>query len=162
MEIKIRKAEVRDFLDVQELHSMPQVYSGTLQLPLPNEEMWKKRISECPANLHFYVAEVDGKVVAFSGLNLEQNNRRRHVASIGIAVHDDWVNRRIGSALLANIIDVADNWLAIIRIELTVFHDNLAAIKLYEKAGFEKEGIHKKYAFRNGEFQDVIAMARIK
>jgi putative acetyltransferase len=45
---------------------------------------------------------------------------------------------------------------------LSVFFDNEKAIKLYEKFGFEKEGIIRKGAIRNGEYVDEIMMSRIK
>ena len=35
-------------------------------------------------------------------------------------------------------------------------------IALYEKFGFEKEGTHRRYAFRGGEYVDAYSMARIK
>jgi len=63
---------------------------------------------------------------------------------------------------MLEILDAADKWLNITRIELTVFTDNTAAITLYESFGFEAEGVHKAYAFRDGKFSDVVAMARIR
>ena len=57
---------------------------------------------------------------------------------------------------------VIEKWLNLARIELTVFTDNEAAIALYRKFGFEIEGTLRKYAFRDGEFVDAYAMARIK
>jgi putative acetyltransferase len=59
-----------------------------------------------------------------------------------MGVHDDFNGRGIGSALLAELIEAADEWLAIKRLELTVFTDNAPAIRLYEKFGFEMEGTH--------------------
>ncbi|MBU2864977.1 GNAT family N-acetyltransferase [Reinekea forsetii] len=141
---------------------MANAYSGTLQLPLPSEELWKQKLTNQSPFRHLFVAEVNGKVVAITGLMLEQNVRRKHVGSLGISVHDDYANKGIGTALMSKVIDIADNWMALLRLELTVFDDNKAAIKLYEKLGFEKEGVHKQYAFRNGRYCDVIAMARIK
>jgi putative acetyltransferase len=69
---------------------------------------------------------------------------------------------RDGKALMLEILDAADKWLNITRIELTVFTDNTAAITLYESFGFEAEGVHKAYAFRDGKFSDVVAIARIR
>lgn len=162
MSLVIRSVEARDYQQIQALHSQPSVYAGTLQLPMPSEELWKKRLSEPGDKVYNYVAEQDGKVVALSGLMLSEQVRRKHVAQIWITVHDDWQNRGIGTKLIQSVLDVADNWMNIQRIELEVYIDNTAAISLYEKAGFEKEGYHKSYAFKNGQYQDVISMARLK
>ncbi len=52
----------------------------------------------------------------------------------------------VGRALLKTVIDLADNWLNLKRIELTVYVDNERAINLYKKFGFEIEGESKAYA----------------
>ncbi|MCI0662689.1 MAG: GNAT family N-acetyltransferase, partial [Acidobacteria bacterium] len=81
---------------------------------------------------------------------------------IGMMVRDDWQGKGIGAAMMRAVIDLADKWLNLARIELTVFTDNEPAIALYRKFGFETEGTLRKYAFRDGEFVDAYAMARIK
>ena len=78
-----------------------------------------------------------------------------------MGVADDLSGRGIGTALLRALLDAADKWLDIRRIELTVFHDNERAIRLYERIGFEREGVLRAYAFRDGRYVDVIAMARL-
>jgi putative acetyltransferase len=40
--------------------------------------------------------------------------------------------------------------------------DNAAGIALYEKFGFEIEGTHRRFAFRDGEYVDAYSMARLK
>ncbi len=52
--------------------------------------------------------------------------------------------------MLEAAITLAENWLQLTRLELTVFADNEAALALYRKFGFELEGSHRQYAFRNG------------
>ena len=79
-----------------------------------------------------------------------------------MGVHDDHVGQGIGTALLAAIIDAADRWHAIRRLELTVYFDNLAAIRLYRRHGFESEGTLRDYAFKAGRYVDAMAMARIR
>jgi putative acetyltransferase len=59
------------------------------------------------------------------------------------------------------LLDWADHWAQILRIELTVFTDNAPAIALYRKFGFELEGTHRAYALRDGVYGDVYAMARL-
>lgn len=59
-------------------------------------------------------------------------------------------------------IDLADNWLNLYRLEMTVYTDNDKAIKLYQKFGFNIEGEAVNFAFRNGQFVNAYYMARIK
>ncbi len=79
-----------------------------------------------------------------------------------MAVRDDWQGKGVGTALMAACIDLADNWLNLTRLELEVYVDNEPAIRLYTKFGFEMEGTLRRNAFRNGEYVDSYAMARLK
>ena len=79
-----------------------------------------------------------------------------------MGVHDDFQGRGVGTALMKAALDLADNWLNLKRVELTVFADNARAVYLYEKFGFAVEGTHRAHAFRNGEYVDSYSMARIK
>jgi len=45
------------------------------------------------------------------------------------------------------------------KINLEVLSDNEAAIKLYEKFGFVREGVLKKHFWQNGIYKDVLVMA---
>src|SRR5439155_24610069 len=92
----------------------------------------------------------------------QYKGRRSHVGGIGLCVHDDFHRRGIGSALLAALIDLADNWLGLRRLELTVYVDNAPAIALYRKYGFVIEGTRRQDAFRDGVYVDSHAMARLQ
>jgi putative acetyltransferase len=108
------------------------------------------------------VAEVDGRVVGNLGLTPEGPDRRKHVASIGMAVHDDFQGQGVGTALMEAMIELAERWLGVSRIELTVYTDNAPAVALYKKFGFEIEGTAPRYAIRDGEYVDAYYMARVK
>jgi putative acetyltransferase len=60
------------------------------------------------------------------------------------------------------VLDLADNWLNLTRIELSVYTDNAAGLALYKKFGFEIEGTHRRYAFRGGRYVDAYSMARVR
>jgi putative acetyltransferase len=59
-------------------------------------------------------------------------------------------------------IDLADNWLNLTRLELEVYSDNETAVHLYERFGFEREGLMRQHAFRNGQYVDSLMMARLR
>jgi putative acetyltransferase len=127
--------------------------------------MWRKRIEEMPvgpttAEL-FVVAERAGRVVGNAGVHPLPHVRRRHAAGIGMAVAREAQRQGVGSALLAALIDWADNWAQLLRLELTVYTDNPGAIALYRKFGFVDEGVHRAYALRDGVYVDALAMARL-
>lgn len=163
MNIEIRRVEPGDYKAVQQVHAQPKALSGTLQLPFPSEEMWKKRLEEAGDQMYGLVACVEGEVVAMAGLNLfTKSPRRGHVGYLGMAVHDKWQSKGIGTALMKAAIDLADKWLNLSRLELTVYTDNEPALRLYKKLGFEIEGTHRKYAFRDGGYVDAYTMARVR
>lgn len=161
MTIQIRRTEVNDFKALQQIHAQPKAMAGTLQMPFPSEELWKQRLSHPPENFHTLVACIENEVVGTASLRL-CIGRRRHVASLGISIHDQWHGKGIGTALMQALLDLADNWLNLTRIELTVYTDNEPALALYKKFGFAIEGTHRQYAFRNGEYVDSYCMARLR
>lgn len=162
----IRRTQPGDAQGLHEIFSHPHVYSNTMQLPHPNIEKWTKRLQDVPNNVYSYVAVItengEEKVVGNLGFTQTDNPRCNHSGSFGMAVHYDYQGQGIGSALLATLIDLADNWLHIRRISLGVFTDNKSAIALYKKFGFIIEGEGVDYAYRNGEYVNVYFMARIK
>lgn len=125
-------------------------------------ETWRKRLSETTEGRYQLVACVDGEVIGCLGLETLTRSRMRHVGGFGMAVRDDWQLKGIGTALMEAALDLADNWLNLSRVELTVYTDNSAAIALHEKFGFEIEGTHRRHAFRDGAFVDAYSMARLR
>lgn len=160
--IQIRAREPRDVEALATIFACPSVIAGTLQLPYQSSELWRERVAQPPPDLHALVAELDGRVVGTLGLHLATNPRRRHTGSLGMAVHDNYQGRGVGSALLAATIDLAERWLGVTRLELNVYTDNAPALHLYEKFGFVIEGTLRQFALRDGTFIDAFTMARLR
>lgn len=156
----IRHAEPADLAAVKAIYDQPSVYANTLQLPYQPEAKWQSLFMPQPG---FYnlVAEVEGLVVGQLGLQVMQNARRRHVAEIGMGVAEPYQGQGIGSALLRAALDMADNWLALRRVELLVYTANEPAVALYERFGFEVEAELTDYAFQYGNYINALLMARV-
>ncbi|CDX04208.1 Acetyltransferase, GNAT [Desulfitobacterium hafniense] len=166
MEFYIRPIEIGDGKGINELRRMPGVFENILGIPSEQLKRNEDFIANLDANQHQFVAVArsqDGQevIIGHAGLTVYPNQRMRHSGGIGIMIHKDYQNQGVGSALLGRLVDIADNWLMLVRIELTVFADNARAIHLYERFGFEKEGVKRLAAIRNGKYEDEYLMARI-
>lgn len=161
LDVTVRATEPSDGQAIHEIMICPRVAANTLQLPWRPAEL-HRRWAEAQPDVYSFVAEVDGRVLGNLGLHVVQSPRRRDVASMGMSVHDDYQNRGVGSALMAAMVDLADNWLGLRRIELEVWTDNAPAVHLYEKFGFRIEGTGVQYARRAGQLVDAYFMARLR
>ena len=160
-DVLVRGATSDDMQEVADVLACPGVIRGTAQLPYTSLDSVKKRFADRDPGDRFLVAEVDGRVVGSLGLR-PGKARMAHVGSIGMAVHDDFQGRGIGTALVEAAVDLADNWLNLKRLGLSVFTDNAPAIHLYKNFGFEVEGTLRAHVLREGEYVDTYAMARIR
>jgi putative acetyltransferase len=160
-DVTVRATRLDDVAAITEIMNLPGVRHGTLRQPFQSVEKTRKFIESASPNDIQVLAEWRGRIIGNAGLH-RKVGRQLHAASLGIGIHDDFAGKGVGSVLLSALIDAADNWHDIRRIELSVFTDNTAGIHLYEKFGFQHEGILRQYAFRNGEYVDAYMMARIR
>jgi putative acetyltransferase len=163
MTISIRAVEPGDYEAIHQIFLGPKVVWGTLQLPLPSAEMWRKRLAEPSEGTFRLAACIEQKLVGQLDVHtFPSRTRRRHVGKIGMAVHDEFQHKGVGTALLQAAVDLADQWLNLLRLELEVFCDHEPAVRLYKRFGFAIEGTLVRYAYRAGQFVDVYTMARFK
>lgn len=166
MEFTIRPINIGDGKGINELRRMPGVFENTLGIPSERIKRNEDFIANMDGNSHQFVAVYkddnnEEKIIGSAGLNVFPNPRLRHSASLGIMVHKDFQNMGVGTSLMEAVLDIADNWLMLVRVELTAFADNQRAIHLYEKFKFKKEGLKEKAGIRNGCYVDEVLMARI-
>lgn len=145
-----------------QLFQNPAVGRTTLQMPSHEEWVTVQRMQTPINRLYRYVADVDGTAVGIITLWLESTINKQHVGSIGMMVAPAYWGRGIGSQLMQAVVDLADEWLPIKRLELDVNTDNPAAVRLYQKYGFIIEGMHKLHAFGDGRMADSYFMGRLR
>ena len=161
-EVTLRPIRKEDAKSLYELFTYPEVCRTTLQLP--SQESWRsaQRVDSPYPGMVRYMAVVDGKPVGSASVYRHQNQRKQHAAGLGMMVHPNYWGMGIGSKLMAQLLEIADNWLNLQRVELEVNIDNPPAVALYRKFGFEIEGTHKLHAYGDGRMADSYFMARIK
>ena len=163
MNYHIRHANPADYEAVARIFSGPKAVWGTIQIPFPAQEVWRKRLAEPEPGLVVLMACHEADVIGMIGLHTQPSlPRRKHAAWLGMAVRDDWQGKGAGTAMVKAATDLADNWLNLERLELNVFSDNEAGMKLYRKFGFEIEGTLRRFAFRDGQYVDAYAMGRLR
>jgi RimJ/RimL family protein N-acetyltransferase len=122
-----------------------------------DERRYLRAIRRYP-NAAVFVAEDDGRIVGRLSIARDQHPASRHVADLGLMVAMSHRRQGIGTRLLETALDWARES-DVRKLELHVFPHNDAAIKLYEKFGFVKEGYRRGHYRRGNEYVDAILMA---
>ncbi|WP_045521433.1 GNAT family N-acetyltransferase [Neobacillus niacini] len=161
MEVIIRAVQINDAKAIHRICTQDAVLQYMVFLPSMRLDAMENRLSNLGNNQFEFVAEFNGNVVGFVGLTQGQG-RRSHSGDIFIGVDSQYHKKGIGKALLTKILDLADNWLMLERVELGVLVTNPGAQALYEKFGFTIEGKKKGSLKAQGRFIDEIMMSRLR
>lgn len=117
-------------------------------------EEWIKRVATNSEQKLFAVSDKKtNKFLGTIGLkNFDQKNRN---AELFISLDSPG---GYGADAVASLVRFSFSHLNMHKIYLKVFSTNLRAIRCYEKAGFQTEGVLKQHHFENGQYIDVIIM----
>ena len=85
------------------------------------------------------------------------NPRLAHRGFLGIGVIKDYRGEALGNELLTKALNRAKE-MGLEKIELSVYTNNTAAVKLYKKFGFTEIGVVKHYRKLNGKYFDCVEM----
>jgi ribosomal protein S18 acetylase RimI-like enzyme len=134
-------------------------YLALLQAPPPERSFAFYRSLLAEGQCH---VALDGtRVVGWCDIQPAFGETRRHTGTLGMGLLPECRHRGVGSRLLAAAIATA--WSrGLSRIELTVREDNLNAKALYERLGFQHEGIKRQSMRVDGRFYDCHAMALLR
>lgn len=156
----LRSFEVADAEAVAALLTRHGVVEDLAHTPWAPAELVRERLAK-PVPDCAIVALSQARVVGYACLAAQPALRRRHAAGLVLGVAPEWQGRGVGSALLAALLDWADGWAGLLRLELAVSDGNAAALALCRKFGFEQEGTRRGAVLRHGVFADLHVMARL-
>ncbi len=101
---------------------------------------------------------IDDQIVSVSQISTVNRQRIAHNCELSISVRKAFWGCGVGSANMEYLIEFAKACKSIKNINLSVKADNLSAIHLYKKYGFEEVGVHKNYFNINGRYFNEILM----
>lgn len=105
-----------------------------------------------------YVAVKNQCVIGWCDIIPRKGIDFKHTGTLGMGVHKNYRGQRIGTALMDATLAAAKEF-GLERVELEVYTSNTVAIKLYEKYGFQTEGIKRKARKLDGKYYDIQVMA---
>ena len=104
-------------------------------------------------------AYIDGRMIGNAAVTRVRNNLKyRHRANFGISLQKEVCNVGLGTLMMQEILEIVKKSV-FEQLELTVFADNMRAIRLYEKVGFLKTGVlPRAYRLKDGSYHDEVQM----
>jgi RimJ/RimL family protein N-acetyltransferase len=132
-------------------------------LDAPPLESTERYVRETIANDRalFVALAVNDEVVGWCDILPINATVHAHVGALGIGLLPAFRGKGIGRQLMSRALAKAHS-AGLWRIQLTVYADNLTAIRLYVRAGFEVEGRQKSAAQIDGRLIDLVLMARLR
>ncbi len=107
-----------------------------------------------------FVLEDNKKLVGYVFGNIFTANRKKHCMYLAIAILQEYTGKGYGTKLMSTLEKQAiEN--GITRLELEVSKKNKVAISLYQKIGFDMEGVKRSAFLVNGKYEDELIMGKI-
>ena len=146
-----------------------EMYNNTLRIPRPYLESdgeWflnfcRERNKMAGRTMEWAIRRQDGELIGGIGLQ-GGNNENPHRDLLGYWLARPYWNRKIMSRTVAVFCSYVMNRDPLVRLEAHVFKHNMASCRILEKAGFIREGILKKYFFKDGIYIDSYLYALVK
>jgi len=155
----IRRAKHDDLDFIYGLYMHPQI-NPLLLYEMMDKESFKPIFEDLISKNVKYVYEEDDKSIGMFKL-IPLTYRCSHIAYLGgVAIDTNYSGKGYGSKMIKEIIGYAKQE-GFLRVELSASVENTKALHLYEKCGFVKEGILRKYGHLTTEnrFVDEVMMS---
>lgn len=141
--------------ETKNLMREPEEYNFTVN----DERKFIRRVIKSD-NEHLLIAEIDGEIIGTIGFRNRRLKRVSHRVSLGMSVIQKFNNLGLGTLMMKKIIEDAKE-IGKTKMELEVRADNVNAVHLYKKFGFELEGTIKNGFFVDNKHVDLLFMGKL-
>lgn len=105
--------------------------------------------------------EIDDEAVGGIGVH-PLTDVYKKTAEIGYWLAEPYWGKGIVTAAVKAVVPLAFERFDIVRLQAGVYSTNPASMRVLEKAGFEREAVHRKAIFKNGETLDEVVFVRFR
>lgn len=152
-------------LRLKALETDPKSFGSSFEEEsLSSDEKWQKYLdlSIKKQGEVMVFAKVDGALIGMVGAYWDDKKKSKHVATMfGTYVATSYRGRKIGSMLIESLLNELKQIPQLKKIKLAVVSSETAAIRLYEKFGFDRVGIEKHELFNDPYYSDTILMEKL-
>lgn len=163
--IRLRAIEEEDLATLVKWKSDPginQYFHEYRPLSLRNQKDWYEKQLNNSAELNLVAMTHDGSLIGTAGLvSIDARSRKAVLSRILIGEHSNR-NLGMGSQIQLLMMQYAYDHLNLNKLYGEVLSSNMAALTFYKGFGFVEEGIFRNHVYKNGEYQDVVALACFK
>lgn len=131
--------------------------NGLAHVSVEDEEKTIESIKNSSTS-RMFVGKINGEIACIGNVTSSPRKRIAHHAEIAISVKQKFWHHGVGSKLMKTMIDFCKENGVTKSIYLGVRVGNDNAVKMYEKFGFQKVGIHKDFFCIDGKYYDEILM----
>jgi UDP-4-amino-4,6-dideoxy-N-acetyl-beta-L-altrosamine N-acetyltransferase len=163
--VQLRPMEEGDTDDVVHMRSEPSVLAQLFSDEPPTREghlRWLAAVRARGDRQEFVIVDrASGRAVGTIGLSRIDPAHRR--AEYGVLTGEpDARGKGFAAEASRLLLGYAFGPLGLNRVYLHVFPENEPAIRLYERVGFEREGLLRQHVSKGGRFRDVVVMGVLK
>jgi RimJ/RimL family protein N-acetyltransferase len=161
--VYLRPLELTDLDRTFRWHNDPKLYellvSPFRHVSRTAEEEWiRKKMQFSNAELQLAICLTEGQE-HIGNIHLRNIDWMSRTAETGVFIGESkYWSKGYGGQAMRLLLRHAFNDLGLLRVWLTVFDDNVRAIRSYEKCGFVVEGTLRKHAFKLGRFKNLVYM----
>lgn len=130
--------------------------NATFQTSAPSWEEWdSSHLAACRI-----VAEENGKVVGWAALTpVSSRCVYAGVAEVSVYIDPAFSGKGTGLALLDHLVSLSESD-GIWTLQAGIFPENMASLRIHEKAGFRILGVREKIGKQNGVWRDTVLLER--
>ncbi len=155
--VPISEDHIEGFRNALDIVAKERKYLSFLEAP-PLESSKKFFRTIIKNDYAQFVALSKDKVIGWCDILPKEKEINKHVGVMGVGIIPDFRGKGIGTRLINACLEKVKKQ-NIYRIELWVYEDNVNAVDLYKKLGFEIEGVKRNVAKIDGVYKNDIIMA---